>query len=429
MMTHHIYLSLFLLAHCCSTCEGACNGQYTDIAVSSKNGSDSTNCGGTTDHKCATLQYVLTSLALQDCTRISLYDNQTISSTVSIKGVSGLVIEGVAVMTTVTCIGGKEHTTDIEMINCTDVQLMTIEWINCQINSTIFQPPTCPTVHYFSVAQPSHMTLTSFTRQELELPPTSANTSCEVDSCNMTQAMLGEGIIAEEFDNIPGVNVHLGCLINGKIKDSCNEVYHLTGHRSPFIIKGKDTSNGAGMLPVLIWHTLVSQNTVGCLYVNITNCLLGYVYDVTSQVCTCYNKADDVIVCVNNTACIKTGYWYGIVSASDQHRSTNHSKNNFNASYSASPCPFGYCNYTIKGMCPTQQCGKDGSVYQFYCRLPEDSDSLCLFDRGGELCSSCPSDNYFSFDALGRTNVTVHLLHYTLPLLFCFGLSLLLLYC
>ena len=86
---------------------------------------------------------------------------------------------------------------------------------------------------------------------------------------------------------------------------------------------------------------------------------------------------------------MKTGYWYGQID--------NHDCNVSSASCTAAfPCPFGYCNYTVSSMCPTQSCPD----HKFYCLLKESSDDLCLYDRGGTLCSICKKGYRLSFDGI-----------------------------
>ena len=157
--------------------------------------------------------------------------------------------------------------------------------------------------------------------------------------------------------------------------------------RLPFFIKGAKTTGNV----VLVWQTIQQPSVGAYLYVNITDCYLGYVYNAESRTCTCYNKSE-VIFCnsTDYTACVNIGYWYGKVN-----------QGQVEAEFAAVNCPFGSCNYTISGLCPTESCGPDGSPQQFYCKLPRrDPDKLCLFNRGGPICSGCRENFEFSFDAV-----------------------------
>ena len=236
-------------------------------------------------------------------------------------------------------------------------------------------------------------------------------------SCKKIDAMFGErirvGIKATDAFNQTlksvMVAIELACIKEDGTKpfndDSCVELYSLGGSnvtemteqvtQVPFYIKGTNTSNSAKYSPILIWHTIQQPSAVGILQIHITNCYQGYVYDEHEKICRCYNKMENVIYCneTDYTACVNTGYWYGPIHDT--------SPDNLYTKYTAYPCPFGYCNYTVAGTCPTSNCGGQGSAHQFYCSLPRvSSDSLCLYKRGKILCSGCSHNHYLSFDGI-----------------------------
>ena len=158
--------------------------------------------------------------------------------------------------------------------------------------------------------------------------------------------------------------------------------------RVPFFIKGAQNNGSV----VLAWQTIQQPSAVAYLYVNITDCYLGYVYDSVSGVCACYNKSE-VVFCNSTSyiACVNIGYWYGKIDESGS-----------DTQFAATSCSFGSCNYTVSGTCPTKSCGPDGSPQQFYCELPRhDPEKLCLFNRGGPICSLCKENYSFTFDAIG----------------------------
>jgi hypothetical protein len=218
---------------------------------------------------------------------------------------------------------------------------------------------------------------------------------CEID------AMLGEQIVisnkaVDKFGQTiksfaavtvahqTGHNYTLGGVSLTELSEEISKV--------PFFIKGADVEDIGDHLTVKIrWQTIDEPSAVAYLNVNIRKCYLGYVYDSAQEICTCYDKSDDEFYCDRNTytACLQTGYWYGNICVNDTSK------------YAVASCPFGYCNYTVTGNCPTKPCGPDGSEYQFYCQLPKyNSDELCLFNRGGTLCSQCSANHSFSFDAI-----------------------------
>ena len=177
-----------------------------------------------------------------------------------------------------------------------------------------------------------------------------------------------------------------------------NNLVELTGNptRTPFYIIGNYSTESNNNV-VLIWQVIEQPTAIAYLHVHIKSCYLGYVYNLNKQICTCYNGTEGEIVCnqTDYTACIKLGYWYGAIY--DDIDDNSHSLWN---DYAVAPCPFGFCNF-INGGCPTKSCGSDGSAYQFYCVLPQyRSDELCLFDRGGILCSGCRTNHSFSYDAI-----------------------------
>ena len=227
--------------------------------------------------------------------------------------------------------------------------------------------------------------------------------------------MLGEVItvtvIAVDYFNQPVKSfavIDIACLSSDGLtmsKSPCNyslggdNLVELTGNltRTPFYIIGNYSVESNNDI-VLIWRVIEQPTAVAYLHVHIKSCYLGYVYDLDKQICMCYNGTEDEIVCnqTDYTACIKLGYWYGAIY--DDVDDSNHSLWN---DYGATPCPFGFCNFTINGGCPTRSCGSDRSAYRFYCVLPQyGSDDLCLFDRGGILCSGCRTNYSFSFDAI-----------------------------
>lgn len=159
--------------------------------------------------------------------------------------------------------------------------------------------------------------------------------------------------------------------------------------RVPFFIKGAQNDKGN---VVLAWQTIQQPSAMAYLYVNIIDCYLGYVYDSGSGVCTCYNKSE-VVFCnlTSYIACVNIGYWYGKIS-----------DNGSDTQFAATSCSFGSCNYTVSGTCPTKSCGPNGSPQHFYCELPrQNPEKLCLFDRGGPICSLCKENYSFTFDAIG----------------------------
>lgn len=114
------------------------------------------------------------------------------------------------------------------------------------------------------------------------------------------------------------------------------------------------------------------------LFINITPCSLGFVYNTTQQRCVC----SDGVVCDNytGTACIPKGYWFGNFP-------------NDNSSLVILPCSSGYCSNI--GNCEPCAAQED------HCQLLE---SQCIQSRTGPLCLQCPEGYSYTFGALQCTS-------------------------
>lgn len=114
-------LSLLLFLSLLSSLK-ACSNDGMNIITVSNTGND-TDC--TTTHDCASLQYVLTSSLVKDCTKIILYDNQTLSTSITISGITSFIIEGgtTAELVQISVRDGGS----LEFEKCINVNL---EWLN-----------------------------------------------------------------------------------------------------------------------------------------------------------------------------------------------------------------------------------------------------------------------------------------------------------
>ena len=226
--------------------------------------------------------------------------------------------------------------------------------------------------------------------------PASNKIDCSQEYCSAS-VMLGEELklIATAYDEF-NQPVHGFALVNIDCIDKACDYYTLGGNNLisltgsdvhvGFYIKGNYNISNSDIL--LRWQLIEQPTTVAHLHIHIRKCYLGYVYDSNLKICTC-SQSDSIVCNVNNsyTACIQHGYWYGEVMIDDDGTPR----------YAALSCPLGSCNFTGEAGCPTKRCGSDGSPYYFYCTLPQDdSDELCLFNKGGTLCSYCRNNYSFS---------------------------------
>ena len=164
----------------------------------------------------------------------------------------------------------------------------------------------------------------------------------------------------------------------------------------PFYIAGNRQSEYKDNV-LLTWQLIEQPSTVGYLHIRIKDCYLGYIYNKTTQSCVCYNKEESVVCRDDYTACVRFGHWFGKFKGNDTSGASGDEQ------FTVTECPFGSCDYTVSGKCPngTEQCGSDGSSYQFYCELPSDNpNALCLFNKGGVMCSSCKDNHSPSFPSL-----------------------------
>ena len=233
----------------------------------------------------------------------------------------------------------------------------------------------------------------------------SPSINCSVNGDCWTQIMLGERITVtlSAIDSFGNKNVQgfaaisISCMGEDDFRiapssSECN--YRLEGtnlvefragkqQTVPFYIAGARNDNYSDHI-LLKWQLMELPSAVGYLHVQIRNCYLGYVYNDDLEMCVCYDGEN--VACIdtrNYTACVSFGYWYGLFSGNLTLGTEN---------FTTAVCPFGACDYSASGQCPTgtEQCDPDGSAYQFHCKLPKDnSDKLCLFDKGGPMCSKC----------------------------------------
>ena len=118
------------------------------------------------------------------------------------------------------------------------------------------------------------------------------------------------------------------------------------------------------------------------LYVNITQCPLGYTYNEDDQHCVCINSVSE-ITCVKRfgKVCIKEGYWYGYVGRDD----------NDNDLYSAEFCSSNQC----------KKCSTDSPICSSgFCLLPPKEEDQCENGYAGPYCSICSLDAVLGYEGI-----------------------------
>ena len=272
---------------------------------------------------------------------------------------------------------------------------------SCQLNAD-GRPFTETSTYHFIPNNPQQLT------SPIRHLDFSGHVTVDEDGSFHTSAMLGQeidlNVTAVDLWN-QSVNgfaaVHLACVteedgVKSTTYDNCHyslggsaliELTEESKERMTFYVKGEKPVNSSSNL-VLVWVTVQEPPSVSFLYFNVTRCKLGYVYNKDLRYCECYQS--DNVACLpdNYKSCVQHGYWFGEIM--DDH-------------YAPYPCPFGNCNYTVGGGCPTEQCGKDGTAHQFFCKLPDGPDSsdvFCLGNRGGIMCADCSQNHSYTFDGL-----------------------------
>ena len=123
--------------------------------------------------------------------------------------------------------------------------------------------------------------------------------------------------------------------------------------------------------------------------VEITNCPLGLLFNLSTQVCECEHH-NSKFLCSDQLglACIEKGYWYGPATSNINDTNNNDTK------HYIQKCP--YCKYNTRHICPSQISTSSSE----FVLLSQTLDDQCEDGRGGILCMKCTDDNTFTFGAI-----------------------------
>ena len=108
------------------------------------------------------------------------------------------------------------------------------------------------------------------------------------------------------------------------------------------------------------------KHLIATLSLTLSSCYNGFLFQEQSQQCRCYNK-DGYLYCEGDSANIKLGYWFGVISGK----------------YTTSICHSQYCNFF------THRRETSSGFYN----LPEQIDDQCSVHRTGVACGEC-SEGY-----------------------------------
>ena len=113
------------------------------------------------------------------------------------------------------------------------------------------------------------------------------------------------------------------------------------------------------------------------LTVELTSCLPGYVYDISTMQCECFTT-DDIVSCSPNTT-IKRDHWFGVVDDIT----------------TVSVCPNGYCNFSRR----------EDEVASGRFLLSPIQDDQCNEHRTGPACGECDPGYTLSYDSVDCVSI------------------------
>ena len=114
------------------------------------------------------------------------------------------------------------------------------------------------------------------------------------------------------------------------------------------------------------------------LFVEVSSCHSGFVFNAGSHECQCYNG--EIIQCDQNNAEIRYGYWFGIVSGTKR---------------SVSLCPTDYCDFSNRL--------ETGNGYY---ALPREQNDQCNSHRTGIACGECTIGYTLGYDSTECINTS-----------------------
>ena len=192
--------------------------------------------------------------------------------------------------------------------------------------------------------------------------------------------MLGEALLNKAKmigyfnDTTEQVLFHVKCLecMDYKI-NSISSSFIYVGASQSISIVGKKIQNESTLKLQLSSIKGTITNDVQSMYMlielSLTHCKLGYEYNSTTGVCTCFTFYD-IVSCSKDGIEIKKGYWLGTVN--------NHK--------AVGICPKDYCSYNS---CP---------IKSEFCNL-NSSSSICASHRNGPACGKCEKHYTLPFDS------------------------------
>ena len=189
------------------------------------------------------------------------------------------------------------------------------------------------------------------------------------------EALLDKAKMLDYFNNTAEqVLFHVKCLecMDYKV-NSISSSFIYVGASQSISIVGKKVKNESTLMLQLSSIKGTITNDVQSMHMlielSLSRCKLGYEYNSTTGVCTCFSYYD-IVSCSKDGIEIKKGFWLGTVN---NHRAVG-------------ICPKDYCSYNS---CP---------IKNEFCNLTSPS-SICASHRDGPACGKCEMHYILPFDS------------------------------
>ena len=212
------------------------------------------------------------------------------------------------------------------------------------------------------------------------------STGCEgrlANNCSLrNNNMLGEPVVFSAticgyYNNVSeAVQFYIACTdCNNNFRPSDSKILIYNGS-SQFVMIAADANidfPSRRNITINLTSVSVPQKIIfAVLYVEMSTCHSGFVFDAGSHQCECYDR-NKIIQCERINAEIKYGYWFGIVSGTKR---------------SVSLCPTDYCDFSDRS--------ETGNGYY---SLPRELNDQCNTRRTGMACGECSVGYTLAYDS------------------------------
>ena len=219
------------------------------------------------------------------------------------------------------------------------------------------------------------------------------STGCEgrvANNCSIrNNNMLGEPVVFNAticgyYNNVSeAVQFYIACSdCNNNFRSSDSKILIYNGSSQFVMIATGENIDFPSRRNITINLTSVSipqKILFAVLYVEMSTCHSGFVFDTGSHQCECYDR-NEIIRCEGINAEIRYGYWFGIVSGTKR---------------SVSLCPTDYCDF-----------GGRSETGNGYYSLPRELNDQCNTHRIGIACGECTVGYTLAYDSTECINIS-----------------------